>query len=264
VKSLRQKIFFSGLCINKMPMRSRYGRRRGRKSTVAKKMRRAYMKRTSGKNAVRRLNSQNQGYLNVNRRLPVVAMAANEGSVNLIDPTFDCISLGTPTAVPGGLANVFDIPFSMTFQLDQLAGFGEFTSLFDQYKINAVKVLVRSYANTDGTLGFPMPWIECWNDHDSNIPPTVAASREIMGVKHKYFNATKNVVSLYVKPKPKLNVQLQPGILPTRTQWLDCAIPTIQHFSIKGIIHNYTLAGSAGNNRLEFDITQNVSFKDIQ
>lgn len=247
----------------------KYRRRFGKKKIgIRQRKRMARLRGRAAKSSIRRLNSSNQGYLNVNRRLPIMSISTSQesaGNPQLIDTTGDCIQLGTPTLVPGALSSIYDVPFSMTFQLDQLAGYTEFTTLFDQYKINAVKVFLRSYANTDGALSFPMPWIECWNDHDSNVPPTVALSREVMGVKHKYFNATKNVATMYIKPKPKINVSLQPGILPTRTQWIDCSYPTIQHFSIKGIIHNYNLpAVAAGNNRLEFDVVMNASFKDVQ
>lgn len=251
----------------KMP---RYPRRRYGKKKMGVRQRKRYqgLKRAGRKNVLRRLNSSNQGYLNINRRLPIMSIATatqTQGGVVLEDTTNDCIALGVPTLVPNGLGSTYDLPFSMTFQLDQLAGYTEFTSLFDQYKINAVKVYLRSFANTTGPLGFPMPWIECWNDHDSNAPPTVTASREIMGVKHKYFSSDKTVATMYVKPKPKITTGLTPVIAPTRSQWIDCTTPTIQHFSIKGIIHNYSLpAVAAGNNRLEFDVVMNASFKDVQ
>lgn len=239
---------------------------------MAKRLRSQAMKKYGGDGvrSIRRLNSSNQGYLNVNRRLDICSTATSNqaaGGITLSDPTGTCITIGTPVPVNNGLPTVFDVPFTMKFQLNQLAGVTDFTALFDQYKINAVKVFVRSYANSDGTLSFPMPWIEHWNDHDSSLLPTVAGSREIMGVKHKYFSSSKNVATMYVKPKPSVEVggSSVTGLIPYGASWLDCADSQIPHFAIKGIIHNYALpAVAAGNNRLEFDIVVNASFKDVQ
>lgn len=251
-----------------MPMyrRRRYAKKK--RSSVTKALRFQRRKRYIG--GIKRLNTSNQGYLNVNRRLPLISASTSNqsiGGLTVSDPTGNCVTFGTPVAVPNGLNTVFDVPFVMRFSLNQLVSFTEFTTLFDQYKINAVKVALRSYANTDGTLAFPMPWIEHWNDHDSALVPTISGSREIMGVKHKYLNATKNVCTMYVKPKFSIEVNgtSTTGMISRPGSWLDCADSSVEHLAIKGIIHNYALPAVApGNNRIELDITMNVSFKDVQ
>lgn len=254
--------------------RRRYGGRRMKKrGGMRQRLRTQAMRRYGGSalRSIKKLSSSNQGYLNVNRRLPLISTSTanqSQGALTLSnDPTGTCVQIGTPVAVPNGLATVYDVPFSMTFQLNQLAGVSDFTNLFDQYKLNAVKVFLRSYANSDGALGFPIPWIEHWNDHDSNVVPSIAQSREIMGVKHKYFSSSKNVITMYVKPKPTVEVggTSTTGLIPRGSSWIDCADTGVAHYSIKGIIHNYALpAVAAGNNRLEFDVVMNCSFKDVQ
>lgn len=254
-----------------MPYKRRFQRkRRVYRSKFARQQR--VLKTSPGMRSVKRLNSRNRGYINVNRRLEILSTSTAQeaqGTISTVGGTPACLVVGAPVPVSNGLPNVYDVPFSMTFTLSQLASYTEFTNLFDSYKINGVKVLVRSFANTDGALSFPMPWIECWNDHDNSVLPTVALSREIMGVKHKYFSSSKNVISMYVKPKPIIEstgtTTSISAITPKYSQWIDCADSDIQHYGIKGIIHNYTLpTTNAGNNRLEFDVAMNVSFKDIQ
>lgn len=255
-----------------MPRRPRFlRRRRGKRSGMAKRLRTQAMKKYGGTlRSIRRLNSSNQGYLNVNRRLPVLSAATSQevvGGLTVSDPTGSCISFGTPVPVVNGLSTVFDVPFAMKFRLDQLAGYTDFTQLFDQYKINAVKVFVRSYANSDGALSFPIPWLETWNDSDSASLPTLNQSREIMGVKHKYFSSSKNVCTMYVKPKPSVEVggTSTTGLIPYGSSWIDCTDDQVPHYAIKGIIHNYALPSvNTGNNRLEFDVIMNASFKDVQ
>lgn len=232
---------------------------------------RKYRARQGKKYAYRRgrgVNSKSRGYININRKLDMLSVAASPtAGAPIITPAAQtCILLGVPTPTVGGLGTTFDVPFSLTFKLSQLRNFGELTQVFDQYKINTVKVQIRSFANSDGALGFPMPFITYYSDGDSNTPPSVNETREIMGSRTCYFNSKTNVCQFYVKPKISV-----PAVTATGTStalvtkgWLDCADPEVNHYSIKGIIHNYSLpAVVTGNNNLLWDITQNVSFKEI-
>lgn len=119
-----------------MPVRRKYMKRR--------QLRR---KRYNKRNAIRRLNSRSPGYINVNRRLPHISCEALAfaGGIQTTDPTGTCLTLGTPTQVPGTTAgmNMYDVPFTLAFNLAQITGSGEFTTLFDYYKINGVKVQVK-------------------------------------------------------------------------------------------------------------------------
>lgn len=223
------------------------------------------------KNVVRRLNSSNQGYINVNRRLAFIAVqaSAEAGQATVIDPSTSCLVLGTPTAVPGAVAGLYDIPFSMKFRLDQLTQYTEFQALFDNYKINAVKVFLKCFPNNSTATGVGMPWLEHWNDHDDSVPTTAIAARQHMGVKHKYFSGDKVVAAMYCKPRILDQVYAnalsvgEPAAL-TRSTWLNLANPSVEHFAIKGILHNVWLNSGAGTNQFQFDVVVNASFKDVQ
>lgn len=245
-----------------MPMRSKFMKRRAyRKKRYARK-------RRGG--AVRRLNSRNQGYMNINRKLETLAiLTGNEvGSVQSIDTTGTCITLGIPTPVSGALTGTYDVPFSLKFRLDQLSGYSELTALFDQYKVNGVKVKMAQFYNTSSLTSVGLPWLETFNDHDNSIPEVLGQVRQRMYTKSTYYSASKQVATLYCKPKPSQAVysNITSGIVPGASgrinPWLDCSFPNVEHYSIKGIIHNMWL-GNTGTNRFNIDVEMNVSLKGV-
>jgi len=230
----------------------------------------AMKKRRYGKkkNAIRRLNSGNAGYLNISRKLDVMGLRTgdNSGTVTVTDPTSTCLSVGIPTPSPGAIVGTYDVPFSLKFRLDQLVNYTELTNLFDSYKINGVKVFVQNFYNTSSVTSIGLPWIEHFVDHDNSIPETVFQVRQRMGVKTKYFSANKQCIAMYCKPRLQQAVfnnvasGITFGVTPRGSQWVDCAQPTIEHYSVKGIVHNMWL-GNAGLNNFQFDVNVNVSLK---
>lgn len=237
--------------------------------------RRNYRKKRAGlrskkRSGLRRLNTTNQGYININRRLPFISAQATSvvGGMTVTDPTSSCLALGTPTAVPGGLSGLYDIPFSMGFQLNQLTNYTEFAALFDHYRINSVKVDVKTFFNTSTFNGISMPWMEHWTDHDDATPLTAAQAREVMGTKTKYYTANSIVKSLYVKPRPLVELAAAdgtpaPGALRTHT-WINITDSDVPHYGIKGILHNVYLGGTPGTAQFQFDVKVNASFKGVQ
>lgn len=238
-------------------------RRQYRKKKAAGKS-----KRRGG--AIRRLNTRSQGYMNINRKLETLAiLTGNEiGSVTSIDTTGTCITLGVPTPVSGALAGTYDVPFSLKFRLDQLSGYTELTNLFDQYKINGVKANIAQFYNTSSVTSVGLPWLETFNDHDNSLPEVLGQVRQRMYTKSTYYSATKQVAALYCKPKPSMAIYgntvtgITPGASYRQTPWLDCSFPNVEHYSIKGIIHNMWL-GNTGTNRFNIDIEMNVSLKGV-
>lgn len=247
----------------KMVMGRKYQKRRQYRKKKA-----GMRKRRGG--AIRRLNTRSQGYMNLNRKLETLAiLTGNEiGSVTSIDTTGTCITLGVPTLVSGALAGTYDVPFSLKFRLDQLSGYSELTALFDQYKINGVKANIAQFYNTSSVTSVGLPWLETFNDHDNSIPELLGQVRQRMYTKSTYYSATKQVAALYCKPKPSQAVysNITSGIVPGASgrvnPWLDCSFPNVEHYSIKGIIHNMWL-GNTGTNRFNIDVEMNVFLKGV-
>lgn len=240
-----------------------YKKRYGKKVQKAKTV-----YRSPGRTAI---FSGNQGYLNVNRRCPLMSIqdGGAVGVAALTDPTSSCITLGTPVSVAGGIAGLYDVPFSMRFSLNQLTAFGEFTNLFDSYKINSVKVYLKAFYNTSAVTSVGTPSLEYVIDHDDANVITPNQMRERVGSKHKWYNATRNVVSIYCRPRVADLVQSSAALGTTATatnkgsQWIDSSTPGVEHFAIKGVIRNMYLGGSSGANQLQIDVCPNVSFKGI-
>lgn len=239
--------------------------------------RRVYRKRKGGaKKAYRRpgqrmTTSGRAGYMNVSRRAPLMSIqdGGAVGTVSVNDPTSSCITLGTPVAVPSGLAGLYDVPFTMKFSLSQLSAYSEFTALFDSYKINSVKVYFKAFYNSTTVTSVGLPSIEYVTDHDDANVITPSQMRERVGSKHKWFNATKNVALLQVRPRcgdlVQSSASLGTNALATnnRAMWIDCSNPGVEHYAIKGVIRNMYVGGSAGANQFQIDVIPNVSFKGV-
>lgn len=226
-------------------------------------------RKAAKKNVARRLKTTNQGYFNVNRRLPFMSIQSSNtlGAVSVTDPTGTCVTTGLPTAVPGGLSGLYDIPFSLVYRLDQLQNVTEFTNLFDHYKINGVKVDLKCFSNSSTVTGVGNSWIEYWTDHDDGTPLSAVAAREVMGVKTAYYSSSKQMVRMFVKPKPIADLETSAGSAPAAIGfkgWLNAADPQIPHFSIKGIIHNAYISGTPGQNQFQIESTMNLSLKGVQ
>lgn len=209
------------------------------------------------------------GYMNVNRRCPLMSIqdGGAVGTISVTDPTSSCITLGTPVSVPGAIAGLYDVPFSMKFSLNQLTAFSEFTNLFDSYKINSVKVYLKAFYNTSAATSVGLPSIEYVTDHDDANVITPSQMRERVGSKHKWFNATRNVATMWVRPRVGNIVQSSAALGTTalatgkRAQWIDSSTPGVEHYAIKGVIRNFYTSGSAGANQFQIDVVPNVSFK---
>lgn len=192
------------------------------------------------------------------------------GSVNKTDPTGTCLNLGTPVYVPGTV-NCYDIPFSMVFRLDQLMNSSDITSLADQYKI--VSAIVKLHANFNlagtGPQTGAIPFLEYIQDHDDGTTPTLALLREKMGTKTKYFSASKPFIQMGVRPRIADTVYNN-GTTPTayaipKPQWLNTTSPGVEHYGLKGVLHNVLLPGGADvASCFNWDVSLKVLAKDFQ
>lgn len=240
-----------------------------KKRVVFKRAYKGYKRRYGGR-----------GFLNVIRKSQVITYVACDGTnggitQNPAPSALTMLRLGTPQANPLLGLDVYDVPFSLQFQLQQVAGAPEFTSLFDQYKINNVLLRwqfgqnVAIQSTTSGVNTAPLPYIEYDVDYDSNSPPSASGFRQQMGVKTKYFNATKNMIMMSCRPVPNAEVSdgaaAQPAIVPKRSPWINCVNDDIPHLGIRGVIRNLFLIGGGGSmSPITIDTSYAVSFKDVQ
>lgn len=94
---------------------------------------------------------------------------------------------------------------SRTFALSDVPSYSEFTSLFDSYKLSAVKVTFSLQRNTqNATTSTNAGWfpnlIVAKDYNDSTFPTSITDMMQIRGVRTLRFNENKQVYSMYLKP----------------------------------------------------------------
>lgn len=180
-----------------------------------------------------------------------IPITQNGGFTNglLFDPNVNwCFELQRVIGYLGGVATYF-----LTIN-----NYTEFTSLFDYYKINAVKLQMFYSANVHDftTPGTTLPMFHIANDFDDaqNVE-TVPKILERVGVRTVQFDATnQNGIRHYVKPKPALFSSNIDGSgvqgssvanIPFRDSWFDTASSQIPHYAIKMVYNNQGRTGSS-------------------
>lgn len=248
-----------------MPYRRRKiaGRRR-------KAPRRYAKKRTASK----------QGFLKIVRKLPEfwianTAVAGTPGIRSVVATAVPgtegaylgtALTLGTPTL---GMNGATDVPFAMSFRLDDIINSADITTLCDKYKITGVYIRIFPNFNMNSIQSvFSIPSLQYSIDYDDATPPTVQFLREKMGVKLRTFKPG-NYVGINVR-LPKAMLTMLNGVGTTSNvapsnRWLDCNVPSIPHFGLKGAIMNMDLPASASSKiSFKFDVQYTLVAKDFQ
>lgn len=137
------------------------------------------------------------------------------------------------------------IPLDLAWQLNNLNGYTDFTTLYDQYKITKVVLKIMLTNNPDGgtqintttvtgTNWYPKLWYI--PDYDSGSSETLNSIRERQGVKCKILrpNSTFTIVI-----RPKVLVQTYRTAVTTgygpKSMFLDITAPDVPHYGLKGV-----------------------------
>lgn len=216
-----------------------------------------------------------QGGLYVTRKLPLMAVSSTAaGTVAVADPTTTCLSVGVPSLSTGFSNNVYDIPFTLKFQLNQLSESGDITSICDQYKILAAYVRLF-YNNSNNAYGAAaaagnltsMPFVQYVTDHDDGTLPTMTRLRSKMGVKLSTFKNNSSYIGMKVRPKPSLEVYSSGTayVVPSRAPYIDTTDDDVPHYAIKGFLCQVPLLDTdQGTAAFTFDVALSVACKGIQ
>lgn len=132
---------------------------------------------------------------------------------------------------------------SLSFNLNQLPNVGEFTTLFDQFKMTHVKLFFKlnqdPSTQTAGNSFYPTMYY-C-PDHDDVTPPTsIDDLRQHGRTKMVTLRPSKYTV---VNIKPSVLNQLfriagQTTVQPKWRQWIDMAHPDTSHYGLKYAFDN--------------------------
>lgn len=216
-----------------------------------------------------------QGGFYITRKLPLIAVSGTAaGTVALADPTTTCLSVGVPTLSTGFSNNVYDIPFTMKFQLNQLSESSDITSICDQYKIQAAYVRLfynnsnNAYGAAAGT-GFltSMPFVQYITDHDDGTLPTMTRLRAKMGVKLSTFRNNSSYIGMKVRPKPSMEVYSAGTAyaVPNTSPYIDTTDDDVPHYAIKGFLCQVPLLDpEQGTAAFTFDVALRVVAKGLQ
>lgn len=128
------------------------------------------------------------------------------------------------------------------FNLSALPNAGEFTNLFDRYKITGVKLRIMFLANSNDTgvaSTLSIPIMHYISDLDDAAPPT--SENEIL---QKNFLKTRRLdepFTYFLRPKATSEIYASPsstGYSVAKSMWIDSNSLQIPHFGFKAWIGN--------------------------
>jgi len=224
-------------------------------------------RRRSGKRSNRRSQRRDNG--NETRGDVPKPVRYSQNTISCTPPTesnmFTARILTVTTAGIVASATVAVTP-TYTFSLSDIDNTSAFTGLFDQYRIDAVRFIIRPNNNAIGLVTNSTTAIEpmyCVIDYDNNLALTSA------GQARSYDNC------MIIAPgesacrtfTPRLAMAAYQassfiGFTNEKRQWLDSASPAILHYGIK----IYVPAGATGQTQLQSWIVEReyfLSFRKI-
>lgn len=181
------------------------------------------------------------------KRLGQTIVLDNGGALGVPELTADGVKQAVlGTAVPSTFFDSNDVGMGIRFKLDSVIDYGDFTQLFDRYKITGVKLDIMyqqstQYVNPDGSGPLIQPTLYWAYDFDDATPPASADQLTNKSyVRQRVLTANRSSTKVFLKPRlPKAIVTdagsgLQAINATTeRATWIDCGLPGIQHFGLK-------------------------------
>lgn len=207
------------------------------------------------------------GGFKISRMMTAFGITKGVSAGNITSGNTNVLNFGTPVLSVNGITGFYDVPFSMAFRIDQLAGYADITNICDKYKILSAHVVIHG-GNSAAAVGSNMPWIEYVVDNDDDSVPSIQNIREKMGVRNKGFNQ-QGSLSLNVPKLRIADVIYSGGITaayahPSGNQWVDAAYPNVPHYGIKGVLRAVYLDGSNNSNQFIVDVRLTCHAADLQ
>lgn len=219
---------------------ARYSRRRARTRRAYRKKSRKTRRRTRVPKRFRSKSSLNMHTFVRSCEANLSNFQANPDSAIAPCVSSDGTIIGTPTSIgissPYGTSGGFAT--NMTFQLNSTAGYTDFSTLYDQYKIQKVKIYFE-YSGTSGgdvrSDGNPMPKLVVFPDYDDGVYPSFGELMQREAVTRRVTLDRPRVFTHY--PKLKNYIESTPGTSAAaatyKTAWIDVAQDAIKHYGVK-------------------------------
>lgn len=167
------------------------------------------------------------------------------------------------------IPNYSDVGIALPFSMLDIGNYTVFSSIYDQYKLNWVKVKITYLSNAASINGVGItPEISYAVDNDSIvIPNTVNNVRGKQG-SVSFSIGNNSTTSRTITIKPKLAVPVNSGATKVNVQtngWVDCQTQASQYYGLIMWINNmYLPAPGSQNTAIQFDYTYSVSFRGAQ
>lgn len=166
--------------------------------------------------------------------------------------------------------NTRQVGASIQFALNSTTDFGDFTNLFDRYKITGIKLKFLyqcNLANADSTTGTnSLPLLSySFDADDAAVPGTIEEVQRKQYCKQKILNGNYSF-STFIKPRVLKQVYLTgltDGYNSAPACWIDSAQPGVPHYGLKMWLNNWT-PGATKLNQLTITPTYYLALKDTQ
>lgn len=184
-------------------------------------------------------------------------------------PTLPALILGTTAASTGP---GYNIPFAMQFALSQVQNATEISAVFDQYRINWVKVFITFQHNVSTASGSStMPTLFWVPDFDDAVAVGAGALREHAALDLREFTADNRTHVMKIEPRFHGGIYDASAGAGTwgsiERGWVDVAAQNTAHYGIKGYLANVELpATGVGPYTTSFriDVQINLSFRGFR
>lgn len=152
-----------------------------------------------------------------------------------------------------------DQGFALSFALDDLPAYTEFTGLFDRYKVEQMDFVFLWQAGVTANPQPPCMWIAAdWDGVPGS--PVLTDVMQYPGVRMHAFSVQRPTFQYSVK-RPGIQQTVAGGsnAAIVRSPWLDCGVPSIEHYGVMGFVSQYNSTVSSGT--LFFTIRAHLSFQ---
>lgn len=199
-----------------------------------------------------RRRQQRNGKQSIPRSMPsTLAVATGPGATH----TF-LRSMDFTLSLPKGAV---DQGYALSFALDDLPSYTEFTNLFDKYRVDQLDcVFLWEAGNAITTAQSPCLWIAADWDGVSGSP-TLSSVMQYPGVRMHAFS--------YQRPTFQYSIK-RPAVLQTlaggsngavvRSPWLATTAPSVEHYGLIGWVNQYN--STVGSGTIYFSLRAHLSF----
>lgn len=158
----------------------------------------------------------------------------------------------------------------LSFKLNDLTGYSEFQALYDQYKINGVKVRIIPLYNSVANNSMAVILHSILDSDDQNAAAAseagVYAMREYKSYKTNTM-ITGRGITRYVRPYMSgaaydVSGVIINGATNTKPTWIDCTVPQVAHYGSKHLFEFFNYSAAVQLFAFKVELEYYLSFKN--